>query len=103
MRNSLMDKNPEDGVLSMHCLLQAVILRTQSPDARRKIFEIIVRTLSWGYTNIGSEDTGYQFQSWANWEKCVPHVHHLVVQREKYKIDLACPQEYGELLLQCSW
>ncbi|KAJ5058662.1 hypothetical protein J3E74DRAFT_467267 [Bipolaris maydis] len=103
LRTSLVNKNADDAVLSVHRLIQATILRNQSPDTQKKIFNIVVRILSWGFPNTWSEDVGHQFQSWANCEKCLPHVNHLVVQRERHKIGLACPQEYGELLLRCSW
>ncbi|KAF2017327.1 TPR-like protein [Aaosphaeria arxii CBS 175.79] len=103
LRTSLVNKDAEDAVLSVHRLIQATILRNQSPDAQEKTFGIVVRILSWGFPDTWSEDIGHQFQSWANCEKCLPHVNHLVAQRERQKIGLACPQEYGELLLRCSW
>ena len=98
-----MFKNAENAVLSIHRLVQAAILRTQSPDARKSIFDTVVRILSLSFSDTWSQDIGHQFQSWANCEKSLPHVNHLIVQRKRHKIDLARPQEYGELLLRCSW
>ncbi|KAF2124109.1 TPR-like protein [Dothidotthia symphoricarpi CBS 119687] len=103
LRTGLVDKNAEDAVLSIHRLIQAAILRNQSPEIRKNIFHIVVCILSWAFPDTWSEDVGHQFQSWANCEKCLPHVNHLVAQREKHKIGLTSPQSYGELLLRCSW
>ncbi|KAF2177994.1 TPR-like protein [Zopfia rhizophila CBS 207.26] len=103
LRTGLVDKNAGDAVLSIHRLIQEAILRNQSPDIQKKNFHIVVRILSWAFPDTWSEDVGHQFRSWANCEKCLPHVNHLVAQRERHKIGLACPQGYGELLLRCSW
>ncbi|CAN9293011.1 unnamed protein product [Alternaria alternata] len=79
LRTSLVNKNAEDAVLSIHRLIQATVLRNQSPDVQKKTFDIVVRILSWGFPD-----------TW-------------MAQQEKHKMGLACPQEYGELLLRCSW
>ncbi|KAF2791049.1 TPR-like protein [Melanomma pulvis-pyrius CBS 109.77] len=103
IRTGLVDKSAEDAVLSIHRLIQAAILRNQSPDIQKKSFDIVVGILSWAFPDTWSEDVGHQFQSWANCETCLPHVNHLVTQRERHKISLSRPQRYSELLLRCSW
>jgi hypothetical protein len=103
LKTGLVDKNAEDAVLSIHRLIQAAILRNQSPDTQKRIFDIAMRILSWAFPDTWSEDVGHQFQSWANCEKCLPHVNHLVAVQKKHKIGLDSPQRYGELLLRCSW
>jgi len=102
LRTGLVDKNAEYAILSVHHLIQAAILRNQSSDIQKKTFSIFVRILSWAFPDTWSEDVGHQFQSWANCEKCLPNVNHLVAQRERHKIGLTYPQGYGELLLRCS-
>jgi hypothetical protein len=103
LRTGLVDKNAGDAVLSIHRLIQAAIFRKQTLDVREKVFDIVVHVLSWAFPDTWSEDVGHQFQSWANCEKCLPHVNHLVAQRDKHSIGLAHAQKYGELLLRCSW
>ncbi|KAF2270743.1 hypothetical protein CC78DRAFT_564062 [Lojkania enalia] len=103
LKTGLVGKNAEDAVLSVHRLIQSAILRNQSQEIRREIFDIVVRILSWAFPDTWSQDVGHQFQSWANCEKCLPHVNYLMIQREKHNITLACSQGYGELLLRCGW
>jgi hypothetical protein len=70
---------------------------------RTRYFGAVVRILSWGFPNTWSEDVGHQFHFWKKCEECLPHVHHLVEQRNRYSIEPNDQQEYGELLLRCSW
>ncbi|KAF2477128.1 TPR-like protein [Lindgomyces ingoldianus] len=103
LKTGLIDKNPTNAVLRIHRLIQAATVRTQNDTDRERYFNAVVCILSWGFPDTWSEDVGHQFQAWANCEKCLPHVRHLVATREKYKIDISDSQSYGELLLRCSW
>ncbi|KAH8719327.1 hypothetical protein GQ44DRAFT_742021 [Phaeosphaeriaceae sp. PMI808] len=58
-----------------------------SLDRQRKAVNIIVHILSWAFPDTWSEDVGHQFQSWANCEKCFPHVN-LVAQRKRHNMGL---------------
>lgn len=51
LMTGLVHKNAESAVLSIHRLIQAAILRNQSPDIqKKKTFDITVRILSWGFS-----------------------------------------------------
>lgn len=103
LQAALISKNAEDGVLSMHRLIQAVVVRELDEGAREKYFEAAVRMLTWGFPDTWSKDIGHQFQAWEKCEKCVPHVNFLIKQAERYQIKSPDPEIYGELLLRCSW
>lgn len=103
LKSGLIDKSADSSVLSIHRLIQAVVMRNQTDPEKSQNFEAVVCTLSWGFPNTWSEDVGHQFRAWEKCEKCLPHVHHLVGQRNHYQITLDNPQRYGELLLRCSW
>ena len=104
-QNSLIQKSSTlvDGVLSVHRLMQAVVINNHSSTYRSKCFDTVVQVLSCGFPERWSEDTGHQIETWSNCEKCLPHVHHLVTLREKFEIKVSNPQKYSELLLRCSW
>ncbi|KAF2280328.1 uncharacterized protein EI97DRAFT_447867 [Westerdykella ornata] len=103
LRTGLMDKNAETALLSTHRLIHAAIIRNQSPETREVIFDVVVRILSWGFPDSLSRDVGHQFPSWANCEKYLPHVNHLVAHRKRHKIGLVKSERYGKLLLRHSW
>jgi hypothetical protein len=103
LKSALIDKSGDTGVISIHRLIQAAVIRNQTADDRQKFFDAAVNILSWGFPDTWSEDVGHQFQAWAKCEKCLPHVHYLVDQHERYKIKSSGPQRYAELLLRCSW
>ena len=103
LKAGLVDKNPETALISVHRLVQAVIVRSQSQEERSQCFDATVQMLSWGFPDTWSEDVGHQFQAWSNCEKCLSHVHHLVALRKRSEVTLNNPQRYGELLLRCSW
>ncbi|ORX98178.1 hypothetical protein BCR34DRAFT_607010 [Clohesyomyces aquaticus] len=103
LKTGLIDKNATNAVISVHRLIQAATLRSQSATERQKCFDTVVRIASWGFPDTWSEDVGHQFQAWANCEKCLPHVRHLLAVRDKYKMEPSNSQAYGELLLRCSW
>lgn len=103
LKSGLIDKDAETGLVSIHRLIQAAIIRNQSDGERRQYFHSAVRMLSWGFPDTWSQDIGHQIGAWWKCEKCLPHVHHLVDQRARHNIELEDPQQYGELLLRCSW
>ncbi len=78
-------------------------MRNEKNLEKSRNFDAVVRILSWGFPDTWSRDVGHQFQAWEKCEKCLPHVHHLIVQRKRYQIETTNQQVYGELLLQCSW
>ena len=103
LRVALIDKTMEDASLSVHRLVQAAVIRRCTKEDQSKYFDVVVRILSWGFPETWSEDVGHQFQAWAKCEMCLRHVNHLVKQAKRYKILSQNPQDYGELLLRCSW
>jgi hypothetical protein len=103
LKSGLIDKSAENAILSIHRLIQAVVMRDQADGEKSQNFDAVVRILSWGFPDTWSEDVGHQFKAWEKCEQCLPHVNHLVGQRNHYQIALDNPQRYGELLLRCSW
>lgn len=78
LHSALMDKSNEDGVLSVHRLIQAAVIRRLSNADRSKYFDFAVGILTWGFPDTWSEDIGHQFQAWTKCDKCLPHVVYLV-------------------------
>jgi hypothetical protein len=103
LQAALIGKNADDGMLSVHRLVQAAVIRELNEGARKKYFDAAVRTLTWGFPDTWSKDIGHQFQAWTKCEKCLPHVNFLVKQAQRYQITTSDPGVYGELLLRCSW
>ncbi|KAG9242074.1 hypothetical protein BJ878DRAFT_544615 [Calycina marina] len=100
---ALINKNMEDATLSVHRLVQASVLRRLDEDQRSKYCDTTVQMLNWGFPDTWSQDIGHQFQAWTKCDKCLPHVNYLAKQITRYKISPNNPQQYGELLLRCSW
>ncbi|KAI9658288.1 MAG: hypothetical protein M1821_002421 [Bathelium mastoideum] len=103
LQAALVDKSSENAMLSMHRLIQAAVIRRLTRESQAKYFDIAVSFLSWGFPDTWSADIGHQHQAWIKCEKCLPHVHHLVKQAERFQIGPLNKQGYGELLLRCSW
>ena len=102
-QHSLIKKNFENNHISIHCLLQAVVINDQNDEERTRLFSIAVLMLSCGFPDTWSEDKGHQFKGWPDCEECLPHVHHLISRQEKFHIKIRDSQRYGELLLRCGW
>ena len=104
-KNSLVYKSSTllDGILSVHRVAQAVVINNHNGASRSKYFNAAIQTLSSGFPERWSEDTGHQIETWSSCENCLPHVHYLVTLREKFNIEVTNSQKYSELLLRCSW
>ena len=102
-QNSLIEKSLENNNLSIHRLIQAVVINNQTVEERTKYFDLAVSMLSCGFPDTWSEDKGHQIETWSGCESCLPHVQHLISQREAIGINARDVQKYGELLLRCSW
>ncbi|KAI9668388.1 MAG: hypothetical protein M1831_001142 [Alyxoria varia] len=103
LQSGLLEKNIENGMLSMHRLVQAAVMRRLSEHERHQLLRVAVHLLTWGFPDRTSKVVGHQVSSWEKCEKCLAHVHHLVQQVGKYSIPVAGEQAYGELLLRCGW
>jgi hypothetical protein len=103
LKSCLIDKNAQNGIISIHRLMQAAVISNQTDFEKERYLKAVICVLSWSFPDTWSEDVGHQFQAWSKCEKCLPHVHYLIAQQRKYKIGLSNPQQYGELLLRCSW
>ncbi len=103
LQAALIDKSIEDGVISVHRLVQAAVMKRMSTEERTKYFDVAVRILRWGFPDTWSKDVGHQFQAWTKCEICLPHVDFLVKQAKQYDVNSTGLQLYGELLLRCSW
>lgn len=93
----------DDATLSIHRLIQAAVQREMSEKDQVEYFDRVVRILIWGFPDHWRKDKGHQFQTWTKCEQCLPHVHHLVKQAERYKVSPGDVQLYAELLLRASW
>ena len=100
---ALLNKNSDNGLLSVHRLIQAAVMRRLSVEERRNYFAAVVQIVSWGFPDTWSQDVGHQHQSWENSEKCLPHVLHLAKQKEKFSIELSDADDFAQLLLRCCW
>lgn len=100
---ALINKNSESGILSVHRLIQAAVMRRLTAEERTKCFGVAIDILTWGFPDTWSEDVGHQHQSWETSEKCLPHVLHLVKQKEQYRIAPIDADFFAQLLLRCCW
>ena len=100
---ALINKNSDTGILSVHRLIQAAVMRRLSAEERRDYFAAVVQILSWGFPDTWSQDVGHQHQSWETNEKCLPHVLHLAKQKEIYSIAPSDADNFAQLLLRCCW
>ena len=103
LQAALVGKSLDDGILSVHRLVQAVVMRRLTKEERSRYFDAAVCMLNWGFPDTWSKDVGHQMQAWTKCEKCLPHVNWLVTIAKKYEINSNKPEQYGELLLRCSW
>ncbi|KAL8936576.1 MAG: hypothetical protein Q9216_004861 [Gyalolechia sp. 2 TL-2023] len=103
LQAALINKASDTGLLSIHRLIQAAVIRRLSSEEKATAFDIVVRLLCWVFPDTFSKDVGHQHQSWENSEKCLPHIDHIIKMKEDYKISLPDPQYYAEVLLRCSW
>ncbi len=100
---ALISKNSDTGILSVHRLVQAAVMRRLANDERSKYFDAVARILTWGFPDTWTKDVGNQHQSWEISEKCLPHVLHLVKQKNEYDLRPADPDLYAQLILSCCW
>ena len=100
---ALINKDGETGVLSIHRLVQAAVMRRLTTEERAADFAIVTQFLTWGFPDTWSKDIGHQHQSWGKSEKCLPHVFHLVKQKDRYGIIPEYPNLFAQLLLRCCW
>lgn len=100
---ALINKNSDTGVLSVHRLVQAAVMRRLSGEERSKCFGAVIGILTWGFPDTWSKDVGHQHQSWETSEKCLPHVLHLVEQKEQHRLAPIDADIFAQLLLRCCW
>jgi hypothetical protein len=103
LKAALIGKSLDDGVISVHRLVQAVVLRRLSNEELTRYFDAAVCMLNWGFPDTWSKDVGHQIKAWTRCEKCLPHANRLVTIASKYEIRSNKPGQFGELLLRCSW
>ena len=100
---ALINKNSETGILSVHRLIQAAVMRRLTAEERTVCFDTAINIITWGFPDTWSADVGHQHQSWETSEKCLPHVLHLVKQKEQYHLALVDADVFAQLLLRCCW
>jgi hypothetical protein len=103
LQAALVGKSVDDGILSVHRLVQAVVMRRLSKGERTRYFDAAVCMLNWGFPDTWSKDVGHQIQAWTKCEKCLQHVSWLVTIAAKFEINFNKPEQFGELLLRSSW
>jgi hypothetical protein len=103
LQTALIGKSLDEGILSVHRLVQAAVMRRLSKEERTRYFEAAVCMLNWGFPDTWSKDVGHQIQAWTKCEKSLPHANWLITIVTKYEIDFNKPEKFGELLLRCSW
>jgi hypothetical protein len=107
LQMALIEKSPEEKVLSVHRLVQAAVMRRLSIQDRVRYFDAAVQILNYGFGTEWEKDTGLYFKAWkddawARQEKCLPHVVHLVKRSERYQIQVGNVQQYAVLLRRCT-
>jgi hypothetical protein len=87
----------------MNRLIQAATLGGQSEKEEKTLVRTVVSLLSRAFPDTWTRDIGHQIGSWAKSEKGLPHVLPLLDQHRKAELPLEEPEQFGELLLRCSW
>ena len=95
---ALINKNIDTGILSVHRLIQAAVTRRLSGEEKSKCFAAVIEILTSGFPDTWSQDVG-----WGTSEKCLPHVLHLVKQKERDRLAPTDPNSFAQLLLRCCW
>lgn len=103
LRTGLIDKDAENAILSVHRLVQDMVIRSLNEAERAEALEFVIDLLSVGFPDTHSADPGHQYASWTSCERTLPHVHHLVGSKKKYKMSVNRKDRYAELLRRCSW
>lgn len=103
LRAALIDRSEESSYLSMHRLVQAAVMEDLSNEERKTYMDQAVNLLAAAFPCPWKSGPGYTFKSWDKCGTCLPHVHFLVAQAEKYNIRASDQEIFAELLLRCCW
>lgn len=98
-----MSRSPVNKALSVHRLVQAVVLnRLPKPDKLSYLnFSIIL--LSNGFPNTWGKTGHHQDHDWASWETCsevLPHVSHVMDLVQTYKLVPSHLETFAELIFR---
>ncbi|KAF9242219.1 hypothetical protein DTO006G1_6440 [Penicillium roqueforti] len=103
LQRSLIDKSSESGVISMHRVVQRVVIRRMSDEERDKTFLLAIAIVSANFPDTYSADIGHQIASWNDCKKNLTHIESIVSKGTEFKIFEGENQPFAELLLRCSW
>lgn len=103
LRAALVNRAAEDSALSIHRLVQSAVLRRIDDSEKTNYFDAIVQMLCWGFPDHGSKDIGHQIASWAQCEKYLAHLNHLLEVSKRPGMRPGDQQKYAELLMRCGW
>ncbi|KAI9811064.1 MAG: hypothetical protein M1827_005646 [Pycnora praestabilis] len=73
LRAALVERTADDGSLSVHRLVQSVVLARLSPPERVESMDYAIKLLGKGFPNTWQSDIGHQFSTWTRCEMCLPH------------------------------
>jgi hypothetical protein len=101
LRAALIDRSEESSCLSIHRLVQGAVMESLTTEEREKYMDQTITLLGAAFPCLWKSSPGYTFASWDKCEICLPHVHFLVAQAKRHRIQ-ACNQDmFAELLLRC--
>ncbi|KAF4546901.1 Hypothetical protein D9617_106g078150 [Elsinoe fawcettii] len=103
LRAGLIYKEAENAVLSVHRLVQDMVIRSLEQAEKANVLKFTTCLLTNGFPDTHSADPGHQFATWASCEATLPHVLQLVRVQKRYKIDLSMRDRFAELLRRCAW
>ncbi|RJE22879.1 NB-ARC domain protein [Aspergillus sclerotialis] len=103
LQGALIDKSSENGIISMHRLIQTAIIRRMSFDEKQDYFSIAIDMLASSFPDTFTADVGHQVGAWARCERGLPHIENLIKQNKTHKIFTGSCQSFAELLLRCCW
>ena len=106
LQAALMEKGAFDHGLSVHRLIQAIVIYRMSASERTKYLNAATELLGQSLIEPWTKETNYELKPWTKeawllYECCLPHVIHLVQQSKRHGIHTENRQKLGELLIPC--
>lgn len=103
LRAALIGRSEESSCLSVHRLVQGAVMESLTSQERETYIDQAIKLLAAAFPCPWKSGPGYTFKSWYKCQMCLPHVHFLVAQAKRHKIQGYDHDIFAELLLRCCW
>jgi hypothetical protein len=104
LRASLLNRDPETSTLSIHRLVQGVVVDYLNAHERTLYLERAVKMLDKAFPEFWGDDTDEStYKAWESCERCLPHVMKLSRQFANDTSTIDEKSRMTDLILRCSW